>query len=159
MTNLFRLKYTNPDFILFDDTRSVILLKDKREGRQYVLNNSSRQKNCAYRVDGGIQTANDEKKCDFAISLADDRLIFVELKGTDKGRAAEQILSSITKLVQEPKLQNHTIYGRIVLSRDSYPKIKHAVEQKLEKLLRSYNGNLEIKSRKLEESIEKLHTK
>ncbi|MBQ7244224.1 MAG: hypothetical protein IJS52_08515 [Bacilli bacterium] len=74
-----------------------------------------------YHIDNGKIFSADEKKCDYLISALnkkDEHYIFVELKGTNVGRALEQIQETI---VQSHLLGRGRLFARIVAQ--SVPKV------------------------------------
>ena len=73
-------KYQDKASICFADKRATLVLKDKKEKREYRGNNPSRLLLTAYRVDGGLMKG-EEMKCDYAVYTETDNLYFIELKG------------------------------------------------------------------------------
>lgn len=148
-------KYTEQRYIEFDDKRSQIVLSDKGEPRKYCAYNTRRQRVVAYRVDGGIVTDKTQSKCDYALWTEKNCVYFIELKGGDYSHALEQIHNTIVNLVQEPKIDAEEIHARIVLSkgRAINANVANTHVARLKKLLKRYNGSLEMKTRQFNDTI------
>lgn len=148
----FDKKYQNPLFIISDDTRAVITLKDKREPRKYIGNNNQKKQITVYQIDNGI--LKDGEKCDFGLYLPDQNELFlIELKGGDFTKALSQIHSTINVLLVKACVDTSKVHARIVLSRVRVPNIKSAAEIKLLKLLKELNGTLKKESQVMVENL------
>lgn len=145
--------YTDPEYIISDDRRQKIVFKDKRETRIYRVQNPSRKKVTAYRVDGGIIDSLLIEKCDFAFYTDDDTLYLIELKGSDLLQAIKQISRSIDILIEPVKDMPDHINARIILSKYNVPSAYKAEEIRLHKKIKSFGGELVTKVRLLEENI------
>ncbi|WKC40636.1 hypothetical protein [Shewanella algae] len=132
-----------------NDSRSIVVLSEN--GMQYKANNVKRKNVICYDVDG-VMIASENKKCDKALGVPDDRALFlVELKGCDLKKASEQIFSTIQAL--DEKIGEFKVFGRIVCSRVPKPDIRSTQVVRLERELAKRNGNLKKNSRVLEEDI------
>ena len=102
---------------LCDCHAKVIVSKDKRGRQKHIATNVSNSYVTHYQVDGNIMSSNNESKCDFILINEDDeRVFFIELKGSDILHALEQLDAT------EKSLSNHLIpYNgreyRVVLNR------------------------------------------
>ena len=151
----FAEKYTGLHYVLSDDSRKQIVLSDIREPRKYIANNLKQQRVVIYKVDGGIISDKEQRKCDYAFWTEENLVYFVELKGGDYSRALTQLHSTIMTLVQEPKIVAKKVHARVVLSRGKAVRAAgaNANEVKLHKLLKKFGGSLIKSSQVLTENI------
>lgn len=148
----FDERYTDLSYIISDDSRSKFVLKDKKEQREYIGNNTDKVRVIEYQVDEGI--IKHGERCDFALHLClPNILYFIELKGGNYTKALSQIYTTIDSLIIKPKISTSAVHGRIVLSKVRVPKVRYAEETKLEKLLKSLNGNLKRASQRMIEDL------
>lgn len=119
--------------------------------RKYEAINNSQKNILKIHVDGDLVT--DGERCDYALNVLNEKKIYlIELKGTDKAHGYEQLLSTM-KFFKD----NHiscTFFPRIVVSKDSAPKIKSASEKRMDIMVRK--GECEkciVKARILSEEI------
>lgn len=134
----------------FNDTRSKAVFKDKKVIRQFVAINKSSKMIKGLRVDDCLIT--DGLKCDYLLIIeAEEKLYFIELKGSDLIKAVEQINITLDKLL--PSIDNKIVNGRIVLSKVNTPDLQHSRLIKLRQRLKQLNGTLEYKSILMEEII------
>ena len=147
--------YHDGGYIKYHDSRKKVVLKERRESREYHLQNNSEQELVVYKIDGGIIEDNTLLKCDFGIYTEQDVLYLIELKGADFQHALEQIQSTISLLLDKPNVVVHQLNVRIVLSKYRNPDILSTEEKKLNRFLRTKfgNGSIKKKSRILEESL------
>jgi hypothetical protein len=133
------------------DKRPVVSFKDKGHPTEYKYINQSASHLAKYRVDGGLISDSDAK-CDFLLLNCEQKQsYFIELKGSDIIRAVEQIDRSIDML--KDKLSDFAFFARIVLTRVNTIDLKSSRLIKLEKKVKSLQGNLKKQSRLLEEAI------
>lgn len=149
----FSEKYTNPDYIEFDDDKSCAVFRDKKQPRVYRAHNPARKIIKGYKVDGGIITSSLLEKCDYALYTEDDKIYLIELKGGDYKHAIEQISSSVDILIKNVGVTAKEVNGRVVLSKCKTPSLWANDEKKLIAKLRRLGGNLDKKVRLLEENI------
>ena len=144
--------YTDTSYIISNDNRSKIVLKDKKEPRQYLGNNVDKKRVIAYRVDGGI--IKDGGKCDFVLCMRDTGILyFVELKGGDYSKALFQVRTTIDSLVIKPVIDTFEVHARVVLSKARIPNIRFPEKTKLDRLLKRLNGNLKKESQRMVEFL------
>lgn len=131
----------------------IVLEDSKNKKCTYRVINKSENEIVGLRVDGCISKDNNVKKCDFLLlNWTTKATYFIELKGSNINDACKQLIQSIHS--NYPKLQNEFGYlsanARIVVSKT--PKIlpKSSYEA-LNKLVRSYDGKVEVKSKEYQE--------
>ena len=118
-------KYTE-DSIEQDGTIKIVSCQEK--GRKFILNNKSEKYIQKIRVDGKLITVG--PRCDFAVDVSKGEVIFlVELKGSDKEHAFEQLLSTLDFFSKNFDTKKY--YCRVVLSKNKSPNL----QGKFEKLL------------------------
>lgn len=114
-------------------------VSDKRivfaeNGRKYEAVNLAEKQVVKIHVDGDL--IKEGERCDFALDVpSDKKLYLIELKGTDKTHAYEQLLATIEFM--SGKMAEVAYFPRIVVSKDSSPKIKSAAEKRMEKFEKS----------------------
>lgn len=119
----------------------------KENKRTYILNNLSGKEICKARIDGGLISSDDKKKCDFAVIVCETNdIYFVELKGRDFLRAVEQLSQTIRHFQSQFEGK---VFARIVLSKVASPRViqTDAKVLKLRRELKKYEGTLEYGSR------------
>jgi|GEM_PF-823657 len=133
--------------------REIVLEDSKNKKSIYRVINKMENEVIGLRVDGCITTDNNVKKCDFLLlNWTTKATYFIELKGSNLNEACKQLIQSIR--TNYPMLQNEFGYvaanARIVVSKT--PKIlpKSSYEA-LNKLVRSHDGKVEIKSKEYQE--------
>ena len=102
-----------------------------------------------YRIDGGVITGTDEKKCDYAIIIQSGQnggkgqAVLVELKGKHLGEAMDQLDSTLKIGIVKEISRSHKMYGRIV-HKNSPPNIGGATAafRKLRERFHKAGGNL-----------------
>ena len=149
----FSGKYTNTDYIEFDDDRASAVFRDSKQPRVYKAFNPTRKNIKGYKVDGGIITSSLLEKCDYALYTEDDKIYLIELKGGDYKHAIDQISSSVDILIKNVGVTAKEVNGRVVLSKCKTPSLWANDEKKLIAKLRRLGGNLDKKVRLLEENI------
>jgi hypothetical protein len=76
-------------------TKDPNILVRERKSRFRILNPSNKNIE-KVKVDGCLITGNQEKRCDWLFALpADQRVLYVELKGSDIEKAAEQLEATV----------------------------------------------------------------
>ncbi len=103
-------------------------------------------------------------RCDYAIDVNESdceknnkneelskKIYLIELKGSDKDHACEQIIQSYTFFQQNYKAQSY--HCRIVLSKDHAPKLLTPNQKRLLKLEKQNKIDILIKSQTIEEVI------
>ena len=148
----FRAYHDKSNIISHDDRR-IVVLKEPRESRQYRMENPTAKELVAYRIDGGLIGSNDVLKCDNGIYTEEDALYLIELKGADYIHALEQLLSTISILLERPQIKVSRLNARIVLSKVRVPDIIPSQEKKLLAQVRKRNGDFIKKSQKLCEAV------
>lgn len=150
----FSEAYTDHAYILSTDRRETIKFKEPKEKREYIADNIHKRHVVRYKVDDGIITSKALQKCDFALYVEDDRVYFIEMKGSDYDHAIDQIDSTITILLEKPQLTAASINARVVLSKARTPNMKTIREKKLNARLKKLNGTLVKRTGKLIETID-----
>ena len=141
----------NSNFEFQHDNRKTVSFKDSGHPTEYRYNNQSANHLAKYRVDGGL-ISDDGAKCDYLLLNCEQKQsYFIELKGSDIIRAIEQIDRSIDILRDD--LPDFAFFARIVLTRVNTIDLKNTKLLKLEKKVKSLNGNFKKQSRLLEETI------
>ncbi|NDV58092.1 hypothetical protein [Bacteroides sp. 519] len=144
--------HVNSSHIISNDDRPIIVLKDKKEPRQYIGKNDKKKQVTVYRIDDGI--LKNGEKCDYAISINITKTVyFIELKGGDYTKALSQIHSTIKTLILDSKTDTTSVNARVVLSKVRVPNIKSTQEIKLVKLLKALNGDLKKETQKMIEIL------
>jgi hypothetical protein len=134
----------------FNDTRSKAVFKDKKVSRQFIAINKASKKIMGLRVDDCL--IKEGAKCDFLLIIeAEEKMYFIELKGSDLIKAVDQINATLDRLL--PSIDHKFVNGRIVLSKVNTPDLQHSRLIKLKQRLKQLNGTLEYKSVLMEENI------
>lgn len=135
----------------FNDKRSRVVFKDKGSGlSKFIAINKLSKTIKGLRVDDCL--IKDGLKCDYLLIIeAEEKLYFIELKGSDLVKAVEQINITLDKLL--PSIDYKIVNGRIVLSKVNAPDVKDSRLIKLRQRLKQLNGTLEYKSILMEENI------
>lgn len=121
---------------------------------KYILLNPSRRKVLLSKLDGCVDTGPD-KACDYVILVPDRSVVcLVELKGCDLSKAAQQIMSTISRLPKEYLVGR--IQARIVLSRVPAPDLRGSHYRSLQRVVAKRGGAVKQRTRCLEESVEEL---
>lgn len=147
--NQCNCKIFNSNFEFQHDNRSLVSITDKGSSTEYRYNNKESDHLAKYRIDGGLITEG--VKCDYLLLNCEKKhSIFIEIKGSDLIHAVEQIDRSIDLL--KTKMTDFSFFARIVLTRVNTTDLKNTSLLKLEKKMKSLNGNL-IKKNKILEDI------
>lgn len=125
----------------------------EENNRKYVLENPDCIQIVKTHSDGDLYLRSDSRpRCDYILSSPDiSTAILIELKGKHIDDAVRQIGAVLTDMIRSYNYSS--IFGRIVSSRVKVPDIKSNEYRKLEKALRSHNGNLYQKNKELHETI------
>lgn len=151
-----RFNEVHTDHFVCDRRKTISLEENKKK---YLANNVSNKLVAQYHLD---TTTAPPKKCDYAIYIFDNenplnddnRVIFVELKGSDISEAIEQICQSINDRIIQPKIDCKYVDARIVASQCPPPRYYGTKEVKLNQLLIPHGRRLKIGSNKYyEENI------
>lgn len=126
--------------------------------RVYTAENDTKKQVLGFRVDGGLITATDIRKCDFSLVVESDVCYLIELKGAGIEEACEQLSKTIDYFSTNYQMQKFV--GRIVISRYNSHKIHSekyvALERKLRLIQKKYGigkAPLMIKAKLLSEKI------
>lgn len=150
----FSDRHTN--YIFCDRRKHLSLTENKRS---YRATNGRAKKIAQYQIDSG-QVGNE--RCDFAVYVFDsqntvrddDRLILIELKGSNVTKAISQITQALNDYVISQNLKPKQIDARIVVSRSPNPRFYRTDAIRLKNVLKRYGkGSLEIESRVFSENI------
>ncbi|MGB4655053.1 MAG: hypothetical protein WBH98_06445 [Bacteroidales bacterium] len=157
VSKCFKDVYTNYSVC---DRRRTVSIKEK--GKNYIAKNINLKQIAQYHIDAPSVVATEEKRCDYAIyifdeedsSKNDDRLIFIELKGSDLNTAVKQIRASIKQKVNVAGVAVYKIDARVITSKTPSPKYKSTEEVILRNELNNYGkGKLIIKTKSYTENI------
>lgn len=111
-------KIVTPKFpdaaVLSDDRRSTFLFEEKK--CKYTAINTQGQIGVRLKIDGGLYTADDGKKCDFGLLLKDGQFFLIELKGKNIPKAYAQLLETKKKLEEDYKGYSFQFHARVVCS-------------------------------------------
>jgi len=144
-------KKIQSDFEFQHKNHSIVSFKDKGHATEYRYVNQSNHHLAKYIVDNGLIKDSGDK-CDFLMLNCElKQSYFIELKGSDLIHAVEQIDRSIDLI--KGSLPEFSFYARIVVTRVNTIDQKSIKLLRLEKKLKSLNGNLKKQSRLLEEKI------
>ena len=75
--------YHESRYIKSHNAKRNVVLKEKGEKSEFRLHNDSEKEIVVYKIDGGILTSNEIKKCDYGVYTEQDVLYLIELKGSD----------------------------------------------------------------------------
>lgn len=134
------------DCLEFCDTRSIGVVKDRGNNvSQWIFDNTQAKKcMCLLRVDDCVIKDKQILKCDYLMLVCDKNeksAFFIELKGSDFGRALEQCTETMKKL--QRYLGGFCLYARIAMRK--VPNIKNLSadtkknQTKLISLLKKHN--------------------
>lgn len=135
------------------DRRKNISLEEKK--KKYLAENPEEKCVAQYRIDNPDEPNVENKKCDFALYVhddeeplkCDDRLIFIELKGTDINRAFKQITKTIEDWVIAYNIRPRRMDARVVAARVPSPHYVSTEQARLQKRLNRYDqGDIKIGS-------------
>lgn len=132
----FYNEYHNPGYIDCHDCRTKIVLRQEgqKNSPTYQLVNAGKKEFVKYRIDPGVIITGG-KKCDYGIYTEDKRLILVEIKGGDYGRALMQIGETVDQLFYKPEVKVDRLDARVILTRTPSPDLYRTEEKKLRKKL------------------------
>lgn len=152
----FTEKYNDKTYIISQDKRRIVSLKDHGESRKYVGRNPGKLELSVFRVDNGICKSSKpgDRKCDYAIYTGNDNLYLIELKGADYSTAIDQLNNTIKELLSEDIGDLKAVFGRVVLSKTNVPQTLKTKEKKLMTLLKKkYKGSLLKKTKEMTENL------
>ena len=145
--------FHDKSYIISNDNKKVVVLREPRESREYRMENKNQKELVVYKIDGRLISSNDVLKCDYGIYTEDDVLYLIELKGTDYIHALEQLLSTISILLEKSRIKVAGLHARIVLSKVRVPDIIPSQEKKLLMKVRNRKGGFIKKCQKLCEAV------
>ncbi|HIX75503.1 MAG TPA: hypothetical protein H9977_10795 [Candidatus Parabacteroides intestinipullorum] len=152
----FTEKYNDKTYILSQDKRQTVSLKDHGESRKYVGRNPGKLELSVFRVDNGICKSSKpgDQKCDYAIYTGNDNLYLIELKGADYSKAIDQLNCTVKELLSEDIEGLKAVFARVVLSKTNVPQTLKTKEKKLMMLLKKkYKGSLLKKTKEMTEDL------
>ena len=134
-------------FISIND--KLIVCSEK--GRKYIAINKGEKDIIKIHVDNELITSGE--RCDYALNICNEKKVYlIELKGTEKDHAYAQIIATYEKIKDECK--EYEFYPRIVISKDSYPRIKGSNEKRFMQIQkRGMMKSVIVRCNVLEESI------
>ena len=128
----------------------IVVISEK--GRKFTIINTQRETIVKIRVDGCL--INDERKrCDFLFEIGSECYcaIYVELKGSNVGRAFEQLTSTLDCICH--RHSNHKIICHIVSSRS--PRLGTEIQNMKLSMARKYKSLLHIGTTSVSINIDK----
>lgn len=152
----FTEKYNDKTYIISQDKRRIVSLKDHGESRKYVGRNPGKLELSVFRVDNGICKSSKpgDQKCDYAIYTGNDNLYLIELKGADYSKAIDQLNCTVKELLSEDIEGLKAVFARVVLSKTNVPQTLKTKEKKLMTLLKKkYKGSLLKKTKEMTEDL------
>ncbi|WP_019539650.1 hypothetical protein [Proteiniphilum acetatigenes] len=141
------------------DRRKRISIKEK--GKRYLGINNDEKVIAKYHLDDPEHPV-EGIRCDYALYVYDDenqakdddRLIFIELKGSDIEQAIQQISNSIRDWVVNYSIRPRKLDARIISSGCRNPQYYKTNQVRLEKELNKYGqGNLIVATRQFTEEL------
>ncbi len=149
------------DDSIWCDKRSLIKLEENKI--EYIATNTDSKTICCYKTDTGKE-AHGQKMCDYALcvcsknnnGIESERIILVELKGSDIEHAIKQINATIKSKITDHDLNPFQVDARIVSSKVRSPNYISTSVASLKKRLRQFGerkGDLIIKSRQIKEKV------
>lgn len=148
------------DYFVCDRRRTVSL---QEKGKRYEAINVDSKQIAQYHTDDPDRKT-ESKRCDYAIYIfekdqngkikADDRLIFIELKGSDVDRAIEQINSSLEERVINGRVNISKVDALVITSKTPSPKYHSSKKVALRNKLNQYGkGCFIVKTRTFSENV------
>lgn len=131
--------------IKYSRTENKIAFSEKR--KNYIAENVSKKNILGFRVDNGLITSSDIRKCDYAFIVDSDLCYLVELKGHGINEACKQISKTIEYFTDNFQMQKFV--GRIVISHFNTQKINDENYRKLQRTLKLIKKNFNIKQDEL----------
>ena len=131
-----------------------ISCKDEKSISKYVAENPDEKLNCKIRIDNGLIKDNKDKsvkRCDYGLWVEDgNRMILIELKGSDVNKAVEQLFSTHDYFKSHFGSEKFSYSFRIVPTRVSVPNLKER-EKQFKKLIKGCD--IIVKEKLLKEKI------
>lgn len=121
-----------------NDIRKFFVLKGEHK-RKWTAKNPSNHIGVCLKIDGGLITDGQEKKCDGGLLLDDNRLFLVEFKGNGYPDAVVQLVKT-----KEYFLKNHSKYNLIFHARvvgKSFPKAGTELQNAKKTLKKIFGAN------------------
>ncbi len=116
---------------------------------KYIAKNPKEKLNCKIRIDNALIKSNNVSKCDFGLWVEEgNRMILIELKGSDVEWGLNQLLSTHNLFQSRYREEDFTYSFRIVPTRVTTPNLQERVKQ-----LKKQGYDLKIQTRVLEETI------
>jgi hypothetical protein len=143
----------DPGFHRHYPATQAISLREIRS--EYRFEPKSPKEVTVYKVDKGLLIDNDEK-CDWLLlNFTDNQGFFIELKGTNLGKALDQLNATLDKLAAKLRgsMSGVRLYCRIVVKKVGQPDIPNRERKRLERRIESFGGTLEVQSQKFIERI------
>lgn len=125
----------------------IITCSEKRS--EYIARNPKRKLNCKIRIDNALIKGNDVSKCDYGLWVEEgNRMILIELKGSDVEKALRQLFSTHEVFQTWYEKEDFTYSFRVVPTRVTAPNLQEHVKQ-----LRRQGYDLKIQTKVLKEII------
>ena len=99
----------------------------EENGRKFILKNKSNLFITKIKVDGGL--IKSVERCDYAVDAESKEIFLIELKGSDKPHACNQILATFNYFINNFSAKKW--HARIILSKDRVPKLISNEEKRL----------------------------
>ena len=142
----------NPDLLFKDGNpettnNPIITCSEKRS--KYIADNPGRKMNCKIRIDGALIKIKNVSKCDYGLWVDDgNRMILIELKGSDVKKALKQLCSTYEIFQKRFVNEDFSYSYRIVPTRVTTPNLQEHVKK-----LRKRGYDLIIRTKELREEI------
>ena len=106
----------------------IITCAEKRS--RYIARNPNRKLNCKIRIDNALIKGNDISKCDYGLWVDEgNRMILIELKGSDVEKALEQLFSTHAIFKSRFKEEQFSYSFRVVPTRVTTPNLQERIKQ------------------------------
>lgn len=116
---------------------------------KYIAQNPERKLNCKIRIDDALIKNNKVSKCDYGLWVEDgNRMILIELKGSDVDKALSQLESTYRFFESRFKAEEFSYSFRVVPTRVTTPDLQERAKQ-----LKRRGYDLLIKTKELSEII------
>lgn len=125
----------------------IITCSEKRS--KYIARNPRRKLNCKIKIDNALIKNNNVPRCDYGLWVEEgNRMILIELKGSDVDRALGQLFSTHELFKSRFKKEKFSYSLRVIPTRVLVPNLQDRVKQ-----LRRKGFDLKIQNVEMEEVI------
>ena len=139
---LFNHKCSTSD--CYCSTKKVFSYQENK--KKFEIKNPASLNICQYRIDGCVISTSTQLKCDCAYTISDgssiNKIIFVELKGSDICHAAKQIICTYNSFKSEIKRINPTPQVEAFIIHSKSPSATQSDYLKFKKILNKESVSL-----------------